>query len=212
MSILTCELCRNDYPIARFPKLDVGVICDGCMTGQSMTNVDRAMKAKAISMAKEVAVIRGVQAELPKLKSVLSSVYDQFGGPGGYAQYFYWVIMELSKKRPLSPQVAQLMLGFMKLHHSLEQTEETTAAREMTDEQLRRETELATIRLLVDSAGDPEKRAMLESVLGKHGLKLTDADASEVIEATAKALNVEVTHKQIEEQVQSFMEKDYDSD
>ena len=83
---------------------------------------------------------------------------------------------------------------------------QSRSAREMSDDQLRRETELATVRMIVEAAANPEKKKMLESILGRHGLKLEEASEQDLIEVAANAVDVDVEQKDFEQEI-SELEK-----
>jgi hypothetical protein len=197
-------MCGVEYPVSRFPNLSLGIVCEACINGQVATGVDEALVKKTTAMAKQIMSVDSseVLAAMPKLKGILAGVYREFGGPEGFAQHFFWVLKELSNRRPLPATVGSLMLGFMKLHHSLENAEENVAARDMTDEQIRREMELEMMRLIMDSSGDPEKRKMLERVLGANGLKLENAGVLDVVNASVD--EPVVTSETLEAEIAKF--------
>lgn len=208
MTLLTCDVCGKNLPIAFFPNPDFGNVCDSCLNSKKEDKTREAIKKKTELVARQAASL--TQADIgdtvPRLKTMLSSVYREFGGPDGFSQHFFWIISELSRRKPVPASVGSLMLGFMKLHHSLEQTEETIVAREMSDDQLRRETELATVRMIVEAAANPEKKKMLESILGRHGLKLEEASEQDLIEVAANAVDVDVEQKDFDQEI-SELEK-----
>jgi hypothetical protein len=177
-------MCARELPLSFFPKLDVGVVCTACMTGRQTTKAEEAIKKKAQTVAREMVALSYDELGdgLPKVKSLLGNVYKEFGGPVGYAQHFYWTIMELSKRKPMPAAVGQLMLAFMKLHQNVELAESAVAARELTDEQLKRETELATMKLFVESSADPDKMKVISAILAKHGYRVEEATPLQMLE------------------------------
>ena len=209
MSLLVCDLCAKEYPTSRFPDLDLGVVCDGCLTGQQMSKTDEAIKKKVKDMASQLSTLSEdeVIVGLPKLKNVMSSIYREFGGPADFASHFFWVISELGKRKPVPTALGTLMISFMKLHHSIEQADENISARDMTDDQLRREMDLEMMKLLMESAGDPDKRAMLDRVLSARGLKLEESSPKEVMASVAESSGSEIEKSDFEErleQIQAF--------
>ena len=182
MPNLRCEQCLISYPESHFGNRSKGIVCTTCKSGIKTRIAEVALADKAKEVAGKLADMSDVGVDpLGKLRDVMASVYDNFGGTSGYARFLHSVIMELASRKPMPASVGQLLLNLMKIHHAIEQTEEVISAREMTDEQLKRETELATVRLLVDSAADPAKKAMLKTLLGKHGYALEKSDPEELI-------------------------------
>lgn len=198
---MSCELCGSEYPTSRFPNLELGVICDGCLTGEKMDKLDEAIKAKTSLIARQVSSLGSdeVAVALPKLKNMLASVYGDFGGPEAYGQHFYWVIRQLSSRKPIPSAVGTLMLGFMKLHHQIEQADDNISAREMTDDQLRMSMEIEMMKLVVEAASEPAKRKALEKVLGTHGLKLENTGPKEMIDSAADASGVTISPEDLED-------------
>ena len=188
----TCELCRIDQPVANFPNLSQGFICAGCMMGddQRQKDLDEAAREKARQLAVDLGSMNpdDIVGEIPKVKTILSEMYRNFGGPAGFANQFFMTIEELSKRKPMPASVAQLMLNFLKLHHSVEQTDEAIEARQMTDEQLAKERDLALLKMVTDAAGAPEKIEALKAVLAKQGLSLQEATPDELLDVAAKQL------------------------
>jgi hypothetical protein len=185
MPLHKCENCLDEFPIEQFPNLQVGMICSSCMKGDASRRAERAIKDKAQSLAGQLSSLDGSElagADTAKVRQILGDIYGSFGGTTSFANHLHWVIMELCKRRPIPTAVGQLMVNLMKLHHQVESQEEQTAAREMSDEQLRRETELAAMRLFVESASDADRRKMVERVLGKHGLVITEANSDQLVD------------------------------
>lgn len=181
-ALLNCEMCGVDYPSSRFPDLTLGIVCQGCLTGRNPSQMEHAIAEKTKAIANQLMSIDSPEllSGTPEINGILAGVYREFGGPEGFAQHFYWIIQELSRRKPIPAAVGALMISFMKLHHSVEKAQANVTARDMTDEQLRREMELEMMRLVMDSSGDPEKRKMLDKVLGANGLKLSIASPKEI--------------------------------
>ena len=188
--MLTCEWCRLEFPIDQFPNLREGTICSSCMQGRDPQQVQEALMQQAKHVSGQLLALNpGELGEnFGKVKGVLSDIYGKFGGTSGFAEHLYWVISQLSARDPVPPSVGHLMLGLMKLHHTVEQTEAQVTATEMSDEQLRRETELATVKMFIESAGDPSKRKMLDQVLGKHGLTIQTAKPEDITNMLAEEM------------------------
>jgi len=171
-----------------FKHLEHGMICIGCMRGDRYRRSEEAMKDKAKSIAGQLVSlakdkeIGAASFDTASLKLILGDIYKSFGGPTSFASHLHWVIMELSRRKPIPAAVGHIMVNLMKLQHAVEMREDQVTAREMTDEQLKRETELAAMRLLVDQANDSERRKMLDSVLGQYGLTIREASADEIME------------------------------
>ena len=183
MSYIQCERCREEKPPERFPDMSQGAICQTCMSGVPTSHLDKELQLRAKAIAGQLVDVSAddLGAELPKVKSIISDIYSQFGGPSGYAMHLHFIITELSKRRPLPTSVGQLMVNLMKLHHSIEQTDADVHASELTDEQLKREHELALVRIALDASADPDKRNMLNAILGKQGLKIAEMDGAEAM-------------------------------
>lgn len=176
-------------PVSMFSTPEMPTVCDVCMRGRDMKATKAAIAVKTKAVAAELADVDTDSAVgLAKLRETVAGVYKEFGGPSNYASHFHFLIMELSKRRPLPTGVGQLMLNFLRLHHAVEQTEEAISAREMTDEQLKRETELATLRMVVAAAANPDQRKVLEGVFLRHGLEIREADPDRLMHKVAEHL------------------------
>jgi hypothetical protein len=193
MALLRCDRCLEDKPIESFPDIGVSTICQVCISGEKAAKTEIALKEKAKQVAGALASMKPDQlnGSIGSVKSILSDLYGEFGGTSGYASYLHWVIVELSNRKPMPAAVGSLMVNLLKLHHTIEQTEESINAREMTEEQLRREQNLAMMRIAMEAMGDPEKRKALEEMLGKQGLVISEASPSDLIRKTAEAINQE---------------------
>lgn len=194
MALLRCDQCLNEKPIEEFPNISAGTICQQCMYGDKAAKTELALKAKAKQIAGQLASSspEDMVGNIGSVRSIISDVYAEFGGTSGFASYLYYVITELSARKPMPAAVGQLLLNLMKLHHAIEQTEESINAREMTDEQLKREHEIAMMRIAMEAIGDPDKRKALDLMLQKAGLTISKASPEKIIEDVEAEVMVEV--------------------
>ena len=184
MSSYKCDGCGETLPISMFPDLgEHGFVCVGCLAGNDTTGLAEAMEEKAKQVAVDLVSLTGdeIAQELPRVRQVLSEVYREFGGPSTFANTFFSLITKLSERRPLPASAAQLMLSFMKLHQQTESASEAIAASKMSDEELRRATELETIRMVVEAAADSKKLQTLRELLARYGFNLQKADPDEIL-------------------------------
>lgn len=189
MTTFACETCLRDFPISEFPNLTVGTICASCLAGKDSAKAEKRLENRALAMAKRLSDVDPKAlnlAQTARVRDVVADVYRNFGGPTGFADHLSWVILKLSAEQPLKPSVGHLMLGFMKLHHSVEQSQDDVDAREMTDEQLKREQQIEMTRLILEAMNDPDKRESLEDLLMRQGVKLQDAEPAEILGFVAK--------------------------
>ena len=203
MSTMDCEKCGQSLPISQFQDLHLGAYCRACVMGRDLAVREQAKVQEALKLkAKEIAGSlidskgEGLAPEAGKVRAVLAEIYANFGGPTGYAAHLHHVIMELSRRKPMPASVGHLMINLMKLHHNIEQTEELVTARDMTDEQLRQEQQMAMMKIVLDAAVDPQKRQMLELMLSKQGLTIADADPHKTISAVADHLQQQEAEEQ----------------
>ena len=185
MPLITCERCHEDLPLSEFRELNHGAICNACMSSQNAKVAQAAIAEQAKSVAAELAAMNPdeIGHETAKVRTVLSEVYRHFGGVSGFSQHLYYVAMELSKRRPMPAAAGQLLLQLLKIHHNVEQSESEISAREMTDEQLRRQQNIEVTKMMIDSLADPKRRRALESVLKREGFRLEDGTPAELIES-----------------------------
>lgn len=190
MSNLLCEMCLIDKPPSSFPNLKAMQVCGPCMMGQRVAKTELAMAAKAKEIAGQFADIstHDITAETGRVRQIIADVYANFGGPSGFANHIYKVIMELSNRRPMPSSVGNLLLVLLKLHHTVEQTEETITARNLTDDQLRREQEVEMMKLAFEAINDPSKRDLLTNVLAKQGFAITKSNPDNVMADIATKL------------------------
>lgn len=187
MAILLCEHCLKEKPVESFANYQESVICRSCMTGINTEKAEKALGQRAIAISKQLSDLTPGEAatELGRVKSILSDVYGEFGGTSGYASQLHWVIMQLCGREEVPASAGHLMINLLKLHHSIEQAEEVVDARKMTDEQLRRETDVAVMQLTLEAMSDPAKLEALSKLLLPHGMKLVEATPGEMIDAVA---------------------------
>jgi hypothetical protein len=180
---MKCSRCEKDYPISFFPSLTkIGIVCEACLNPMSTAGEAReVMLAQVKEMTDQVLDLQfsDESSALPKLKVAVTEIYKEFGGPRQFAAKFRWMIDQLSARRPFPASAAQLMINFLKLHHSVEQTDESINARQMTDEQIKREQQLAVIEMVMDAAGDPVKLKALESIFRDAGMKIVEIEPEE---------------------------------
>jgi hypothetical protein len=170
MAGLQCEECGLDFPIDHFPDIALGMICENCLLGIDSEQAAKKLEAKTKAMANKLLDVKDVNELLPKVRTVLGSIYKNFGGPRGFADRVHWMIEELCNRSPVPSSAAQLMIQLMKLHLSLEQTEDQSDARKMTDEQIKNEQQLALLQIAMDAAGDPSKQSILFKMLEAQGI------------------------------------------
>ena len=194
MAVLRCDECLEDYPVSRFPNLQAGQVCLGCMTGKSMKKVDEALAVKSKAMAKQLADVDplALAPDTPKVKNILSSVYSEFGGPSGYASFLHSIVIKLAERDPVPSSLGAILVNIMKLQHSVEQTDTIVDAKRLTDEQLEREHDLQMMQLAMDAAGDPKKLKALRMMLQRQGLTISQAEPDETARDTANRLGVDV--------------------
>ena len=185
---MKCEMCQRSLPSDQFARVVGTVICKDCMVGRYGNNTEDALMERAKHVAGQLVSLspNDIGDNYGKVRSVLADIYAKFGGTTGFAEHMYWVIDKMSQRDPIPASLGPLMLNLLKLHHTVEQTEASISATELSDEQLRRETELATVRMVVDSANDPVKKKLLQQVFSKHGLVLKDASADEVLSVVSE--------------------------
>lgn len=180
---MKCDRCLAVKAMNQFNDISgSGVVCDDCRLVRDSSKIQEAMREKTLATAKELSLMdpEGIAPEVGKVKGVLAEVYRLYGGPVGFAESFFNSMQELSKRKPMPSTVPALMIQFLKMHHVVEQAEEMIRAKDMDDEQLEREQEIAIMKLAVECASDPSKRAALAGLLGKEGLALKEMSANEV--------------------------------
>jgi hypothetical protein len=170
MAGIQCEQCGLDFPIDNFPDLAVGLICEHCILGIDSEQAAKKLELKTKAMADKMLDVKDISELMPKLKTVLGSVYNNFGGPRGFADKVHWMIEQLCLRKPVPASAAQLMIQLMKLHLSLEQTEDHNDARKMSDEQIKNAQQLALMQIAMDAAGDPSKQTLLFKMLEAQGI------------------------------------------
>ena len=206
-----CDHCHNEYPIDRFPNLQLGRICSGCMTGIDIAKAEKALGQRAEQLSKSLTELspQALSKDVDRVRTILGSIYSEFGGTTGFATQLHWVIMELCKRSKVPASAGQLMVNVLKLHHSVEQAEEVVDARMMTDEQLRREQEVAIMKMTMEAMDDPAKLNNLSKLLEKQGLKLTQMDASERVARIASEIE-EQDHPEKKQEYRSAFSSDSD--
>ena len=167
---MQCEQCGLDFPIDSFPDLSVGLICEHCILGMDSEQAQKKLVLKTKAMADKILDVKDISELMPKLKTVMGSLYNNFGGPRGFSDLAHWMIMELCSRKPVPASAAQLMLQIMKLHLSIEQTEDQNDARKMSDEQIKNAQEIALMQMAMDAAGDPSKQTILFKMLEAQGI------------------------------------------
>jgi hypothetical protein len=172
MAGLQCEQCGLDFPVDDFPDLGsgLGLICKHCMMGIDSDQAQKRLAAKTKAMADEMLDVKGVSELMPKVKTVLGAIYKNFGGPRGFAERVHWMIEGLCARDKVPASAPQLMIQLMKLHLSIEQTEDQNDARTMTEQQIRSEQQIALMQIAMEAAGDPAKRSMLFELLKGQGI------------------------------------------
>ena len=183
---LKCDLCMQERPIDEYENIDSGIICKWCMEGkEAPVQTQKALTDKARSMGRQLSDLDGatLPADTGKVRGVLGRFYENYGGPSRFADDLYDTLQELKQRRPVPTAVGHIQLGILKLHHALETTEHEADARHMSDEQLARETEVAMLKIIVDAAESPKKTQVLNDLLARKGLSLSQMDGHEMMDA-----------------------------
>lgn len=196
MATLQCEGCQLEFPIDKFPDLGRGLVCEHCLAGEDQKAAQRKLMAKTQEMANRVLDAQGIDDILPKVRTVLAEVYSQFGGPRAFASKVVWMIEELSRRKPIPPSAAQLMINLMKLHHVVDESDQEASLKNMSIEQLRREQEVAMMQLAVEAAGDPRKRDALFKMLERYGFNVSESNPEERYGELVRSVNQELTVSQ----------------
>lgn len=178
-----------EFPIGSFPDLDRGLVCEYCLAGEDSAKAQQRLIAETKKMADAVLDVQGIDDLMPKIKTVMAEVYAQYGGPRGFASKIVWVIDQLCSRRPVPASAGQLLVNLMKLHQSIEASDESTKLADMSMEQLRREQELALTQLAMEAAGDPRKREVLFTLLSRQGFVIEQADPADRRENLVQAIN-----------------------
>ena len=179
MAKLQCERCFLEFPVTSFPDFDSGLVCESCRAGEDAANAHAKLIEKTKSMADQLLEIDDIGSALPKIRDTLGAIYQKFGGPNAFAGKVVWMIDELCKRRPIPASAAQMMINLMKLHFTVEQGENQIRAQDLTDEQIRREQEIALAQLAMEALGDPAKRKVLQDMFGRQGIALIDLPPEE---------------------------------
>ena len=175
MADLQCEQCGAAHPVNHFPDISgIGLTCEFCLAGEDAKKAKDKLIAVTKQMSGELLDVKDVNELLPKVKTVMSEIYANFGGPRGFASRAHWMIEELCKRKPMPAAAAQLMINLIRLHLSMEQTEQENNARDMTDEQIRTEQQLALMRITMEAAADPGKKGILFELLRRQGIMATE--------------------------------------
>jgi hypothetical protein len=84
------------------------------------------------------------------------------------------------------------MLQFLKLHFTLETKDEDLDLKKMTDEQIRREQDLAMMQLVLEASENPMRRDALSAMLEKQGYRMEKMDDKELTQSVLKRVDEEV--------------------
>lgn len=192
MSLMVCSTCKNSFPADKFPELGGEPVCEFCMTGESLAAAKEKLIAKTDQIAKGILDATGVDGTIPKLNGVVSAIYKEFGGPVGFAQSFKWMMDEFMDRRQIPVQAANIMLQFMKIHFQLETKDQDLDLKKMTDDQIRREQDLAMMQLVLEAAENPMRRDALSAMLEKQGYRMEKMDDKELTESVLKRVDEEI--------------------
>ena len=192
MSLMVCSTCKNSFPEDKFPDLGGDAVCEFCMTGESIKEAKEKLIAKTDAIAKKMLDVTGVEGTVPKLNSVVSAIYKEFGGPVGFAQSFKWMMDEFMGRKVIPVQAANVMLQFMKIHFQLETKDEDFDLKKMTDEQIRREQDLAMMQLVLEASENPLRRDALSAMLEKQGYRMEKMDDKELTQSVLRRVEEEV--------------------
>jgi uncharacterized protein (DUF2344 family) len=85
------------------------------------------------------------------------------------------------------------MAQIIKLHLNVEANDSESDIRRLTDEQIRREQDLAFMQMLLEASGDPTKMSTINQSMKRLGLKIEETSSDEQLEAIAKTVGVETS-------------------
>jgi uncharacterized protein (DUF2344 family) len=85
------------------------------------------------------------------------------------------------------------MAQIIKLHLNVEANDSESDIRRLTDEQIRREQDLAFMQMLLEASGDPTKMSTINQSMKRLGLKIEETSTDEQLEAIAKTIDVETS-------------------
>ena len=176
---MNCDICNVDFPAEFFPDLELG-ICESCMRGIEADKAQKVLIAKTKDMANQLADVVGDTNALPKVSATMAAIYSEFGGPKKFASKVHWMIEQLCTRRPFPAQAAQLMINLMKLHQTIEQSDNALNAAMLTDDQIRREQQLMLMQLVVEASADPSKKKMLTDLLRRNGMDIVEISPEKV--------------------------------
>ena len=175
-----CQNCRQRFPV-QYIKLPFGE-CYDCWRRKRDARVRSGMDETAKSLMNQVLDENFIPTKgLTELGEIITEVYECFGGPRNFAMAIHAELERLMQLNKPQASTVSLMLRFMQLHWKVEERIKTLSAAELSDEQLAREQELGIIKMLLDAALDPQRRQMLDKLMGLQGMKLVDMQAAEII-------------------------------
>lgn len=189
MSMIECSRCQMVWPAEKFPDVGDSTVCEHCLAGEDAEKAKQKLIAKTRALATKMMDVQEQEKLLPPLNTIVSQVYEEFGGPRAFAQRFHWMINELCERSVIPASAPALMLQFLKLHQAVETQNGQDDMRKLTDEQIRREQSMAMMQMVLDAANDPSKRAMLEEMLKGHGLSITKVDPEEEAKELVRRIN-----------------------
>jgi hypothetical protein len=193
MALQTCESCGNQWPIDKFPAIDDGDVCEYCLTGADIAKVKKRLEAQTKDIADQLVNATGSVAAMPKVKDLIAEIYKLYGGPTGFAAKFVWIVDQLCERKQVPASAAALMAQIIKLHLNVEANDSESDIRRLTDEQIRREQDLAFMQMLLEASGDPTKMSTINQSMKRLGLKIEETSSDEQLEAIAKTVGVETS-------------------
>jgi hypothetical protein len=188
MTTLICERCGIEWGVDYFPEVTDSLICEYCLAGEDASKARVKLVAKAKDIANKLLDATEVESQSPLTDTVCAEIYREFGGARGYAVYFKSIIDELMSRQQVPASAGTLMLNFLKIHLNVEAKKDQNLLRDMTDDQIRREQDLAMMQLIMESAGDSDRMELLKQAMKRQGLRIEQIDPSEQLaEAVRKA-------------------------
>jgi hypothetical protein len=189
MTTLICERCGIEWGVDHFPEITNSLICEYCLAGEDANKARVKLVAKAKDIANKLLDATEAESQSPLTDTVCAEIYREFGGARGYAVYFKSVIDELMSRHQVPASAGTLLLNFLKIHLNVEAKKDESLLRDMTDEQIRREQDLAMMQLIMESANDKDKMELLKKAMSRQGMKIEMIEPAEQLSDAVKQAN-----------------------
>lgn len=189
MTTLICERCKIEWGVDHFPEVCDALICEYCLAGEDANKARVKLAAKAKDIANKLLDATEVESQSPLTDTVCAEIYREFGGARGYAVYFKSVVDELMSRQQVPASAGSLLLNFLKIHLNVEAKKDQNILRDMTDEQIRREQDLAMMQLIMESANDSDKMELLKKAMGRQGMRIEMIDPAEQLSDAVREAN-----------------------